>query len=199
MTFIKLHYLLAHELLVLSAQGDMHMGSPECFCSSAAGSNSGVSFTAGTGNIPAPLEPCVSHVPQCRDSPQDGRTQDQENQNPLGWERPWSSSLLSWIECCLHLPVGAAKCHSYTSGVAMNAPQISWRWSHNVTSFFCSDSEVSAGEMGRSWQPFPHSCCCEHVQSTTQRPWESPQWKHRHQWVFGCCEDKLEISWAFQL
>lgn len=103
MTFIKLQYLLEHELLALSAQEDVHMESPECFCSSATGSNSRGSFPAGAGNVPAPVGPCVPHVLQCMDSPQDARTQDQEKQNPLGWERHWNIPLLSWMECCLHL------------------------------------------------------------------------------------------------
>lgn len=60
MTFIKLHYLLEHELLVLSPQGDMHMESPEHFCSAVTGCNSRDLLTAGTENVPSPVELWVS-------------------------------------------------------------------------------------------------------------------------------------------
>ena len=55
MTFIKLHYLLEHELLVLLPQGDMHMESLERFCSAVTGCNSKGLFTAGIRNVSSPV------------------------------------------------------------------------------------------------------------------------------------------------
>lgn len=51
MTFIKLHYLLDHKLLVLQPQGDMHTERLERFCSAVAGCNSKGLVTAGNRNV----------------------------------------------------------------------------------------------------------------------------------------------------
>lgn len=145
----------------------MHMESPERFCSSATGNNSMGSFTAGTRNVPSPVEPCGSHVLACMDSPQEVKTQERKARTLPGWERHWTSSLSSWIECYLHLPVVAVMYFNVTlthQAWAMNAPQISRRWNPNVTSFDYPDSQVSWGGDGEKLAPFPHSCCCEHVQ-----------------------------------
>lgn len=158
MAFIKLCYLLEHKLQFLSPQGDMHMESPEHFCSAVTGCNSRDLFTAGTGNVPSPVELGGSRVLLCLGSPQEVKTQDRKSRTFSSWERHWTSSVLSWTECYLHLPVAAATYFNVTlmhQAWAMNAAQTSKRWNENVPSFDYSDSEVRLGGDGQKLAAFP--------------------------------------------
>lgn len=106
MTFIKLHYFLEHKLLVLSPQGictwivlsvSVHL--PLAIIPWAPSLQGPGMFLHHWNHVGLMFLLAGTHHRKSKHR--------EESQNPPGWERHRTSSLPSWAECYLHLPVAA--------------------------------------------------------------------------------------------